>query len=406
MILLPYLKPYNFTLIPWLDDIYKVWKVVVTLFILIEFAKEFIKKRRMIEKRTVFLWLFLFTWGISLLLNGEKQLILELGVNILSIFGVSVFFENIKNNQVYKKLVLQFLYVIAGSYSVLNLVVTILGHPFGAKDMVLGDNANFLGGDNYSAFILITLCGVMFFYDDIYVNKIRIRTYFFSACGLMSLIIPFSLTGLIAYLFLIVLFCLRKNVTITKLFSRKNMLVLAVVITCLIAFFDLSQLFNGVLEVVGKTGFNGRDLIWPRAVTAIFKRPLVGYGAVGSELSANWEFLAGANHTHNVILEYPFSTGLIGTLFFIIYLFYVFKGIHRQIHCTVQPLLLTMSSFILCSIFDFYIGLIYFYLLLELIAFYKDENRGTATEYKEKIWPWVQRFMCEKLRFNKFYGKQ
>lgn len=400
-ILLPYLKPYNVTLIPWLDNIFKIWKVLATVLIIIHF----VVSRKMIEKKTIALWLFLLVWSISLLMNGDREVILELGVNVLSIFGISLFFETIKSKDNYKKILLQFLYVIASSCTTLNLVVTLLGHPFGAKDMILGDNANFLGGDNYSAFILIVFCGVMFFYDDVYVKKIRIRTYFFSVCGLMSLAIPFSLTGTIAYLFLIVILLLRKNRILTKLFSRKNMFIFAVTLTSLITFFNLSELFGGVLAGLGKVGFNGRNIIWPKAINAIFQRPLIGYGGVGDELSANWEFLTGIDHTHNIILEFPFSTGLIGTVFFIAYLFNVFKGINRQIHCAIQPLLLTMSSFILCSIFDFYIGLIYFYLLLELISFYKDGEFGLNGEYIPKLWPKVQKFMSNNLGLKRVAKK-
>ena len=53
------------------------------------------------------------------------------------------------------------------------MITAILGYPFGAEGMNLRDNANFLGGDNYSAFILIVLCGIILFYDVTYKKSIR-----------------------------------------------------------------------------------------------------------------------------------------------------------------------------------------------------------------------------------------
>ena len=367
-ILLPYLKPYNITLFPEIDNVFKIWKVLVTIIIIATFV---IKKAK-ISVGVLFLWLFSVSWFVSLILNGDNYIIVEFGNNILSIIGISMFFENSKNENRKKEQIVSSLYTISCIYLFLNMITAILGYPFGAERMNLGDNANFLGGDNYSAFILIVLCGIILFYDLTYKNSIRLKTWLFAICGLVSLIIPFALTGIISYVFLLFAFILRKSKFFITLFKRRNILLLAIILTFSVGFLDLSVLFEEWLFVLEKTGFNGRNFIWPYAVNAILKKPLLGYGGVGEDLASDWGFLAGANHTHNIILEFPFSVGLVGTIFFIAYIVQVFKGIKLVKNIAVQPLLLTLSAFLLCSIFDFYIGLIYFYLLLELIRLNKD----------------------------------
>lgn len=367
-ILLPYLKPYNVTLFPEIDNVFKIWKVLVTIIIIATFV---IKKAK-ISVGVLFLWLFSMSWFVSLILNGDNYVIVEFGNNILSIIGISMFFENSKNENRKKEQIVSSLYTISCIYLFLNMITAILGYPFGAEGMNLGDNANFLGGDNYSAFILIVLCGIILYYDLAYKKAIRLKTWLFAICGLVSLIIPFALTGIISYVFLLFAFILRKSKFFITLFKRRNILLLAVILTLSIGFLDLSVLFEEWLFVLEKTGFNGRNYIWPYAVNAILKKPLLGYGGVGVELASDW-LLAGANHTHNIILEFPFSVGLVGTIFFIAYIVQVFKGIKLVKNVAVQPLLLTLSAFLLCSIFDFYIGLIYFYLLLELIRLNKDD---------------------------------
>ncbi|WP_349666712.1 O-antigen ligase family protein [Lacrimispora sp.] len=367
-ILLPYLKPYNITLIPELDYIFKVWKVLATAILLTKF---FYSKKK-IHKPTFWLFGFLIIWMLSLIIN--KGPINDYINNIMSIAGVTMLFEYYFGNDNFKNNIIQSLYSISVWFILLNLYTVVIHHPFFAGGMKLYDNANFLGGDNYSAFILITLCGFMYFYDIKKYSIIRIKTWIVSFASIASLTITFSFMGILTHLILYFA-VLAKNIKIRRiLFRWQNAVTLGIIIVVSVAYFHLDQIIASLLFSMDKVGFNGRNYIWPMALQAIEKKPLLGYGGITQELASTW-FLAGANHTHNILLEYPFSTGIIGTIFFVIYFISVLSKMKSMFaDDSLRILMYTLTAYMICSILDFYIGLINFYLLLNMIYLFKNEN--------------------------------
>lgn len=249
---------------------------------------------------------------------------------------------------------------------VLNLITALLGRPFFSSGMVLNDNANFLGGDNYSAFILIVYAGLMFYYDENYMKTIRVQTWLFNMLGLLSLIVSFSLTGMISYGLLLLAILYRYKTIIKSLLNSRNILFLGFIIVILISYFHIDKIISSFLYSIEKTGFNGRNFIWPLSIKAIAKKPLLGYGGLTQIQQETW-VIAGANHTHNILLQFPFSVGLVGTGFFLMYIKCIFSGLNAKRNKKIAILLYTISAFLLCSIFDFYIGLVYMYLLLDII---------------------------------------
>lgn len=368
LIVMPFLKPYNVTLIPALDNIFKIWKVASTAYIIYAF----LSKKQRVGKTSIYLFLFCITWMFSLVLNSGP--IADYGNNIMSILGLRLLFETNMYNDEFKRNISKIIYKTGAVYMVLNCITAWMGRPFFAAGMNLDDNANFLGGDNYSAFILIVLCGLMFFYDVKYKKKIRTRTWIFNIIGLISLIIPFSFAGMISYIILLTLILCSNYKFVRKAFNWKNALLICGVLVLLISYFHLDVVVRVFLGKLDKSGFNGRNMIWPRSITAIGKKFVLGYGGLTAEQAATW-IIAGANHTHNILLQIPFSTGIIGTIFFVMYLRSILKNTLTNRDKPIGILLMTLSSFILCSIFDFYIGLIYMYVLLDFIWIYKKGKR-------------------------------
>lgn len=376
-VLLPYLKPYNVTLIPVLDIIFKMWKVAATLTIIFAF---FYSKEK-IQKQSMCLIGFLITWTVSLIIN--KAPIVDFGNNILSIIGMLLLFETKINNKKFKVDIVQILYAISCVYMVLNLITVVIKRPFLSGGMELGDNANFLGGDNYSAFILIVMCGILFLHDIQCYETIKIKTWFIALVGWVCLAIPFALTGMIAYALLLLVVFLDVNKTmraaIRKFFSWKTAIVFCLFFVLAISYFHLDILVASLLGGLEKSGFNGRNMIWPMAISAFMKKPILGYGGIDAELASTW-FIAGANHTHNFLLEFPFSTGIIGTAFFVTYMGYLLRKTKIKNNKVERMLLMVLAAYIICGTFDFYIGLIWFYLLLDLIWLFKDNSRKIKKE--------------------------
>lgn len=372
-ILLPYVKPYNITLIPSLDNIFKVWKVASTLVI----AIAFLSAKKKLHKPTLFLFGFLTVWIASLIINNGP--ISSFINNIMSIAGMALLFERYYDDRKFKINVIHVLYNIAVCFIFLNLLTVINGHPFLAKGLKLDDNANFLGGDNYSAFILITLCGFMFFYDMQVFKKIRLRTWFYSIASIFSLILTFALAGILAHLFLYFAVIVNKK-GLRILFKWTNAFWLAIFFVVAVSYLHLDHVMAFLIDNMGKSGFNGRNYIWPMAIAAFTKKPLLGYGGVSSELASTW-FIAGANHTHNILLEYPFSTGIIGTAFFGTYFILILRNMKKMFNDDgMRILMCTLTAYIICSILDFYIGLINFYLLLNMIFIFKNGDPDVGKE--------------------------
>lgn|GEM_PF-3549953 len=364
---MPYLKPYNVTLIPWADNIFKLWKVLASLCILLTF----IKGKPTFHRKSIYLIIFCAIWMISLVLNNGP--VGDYFNNILSIIGITLLFEKGYKSSKFKSNITLLIYEIGAIYMLLTLITAIQTYPFFAYGMKLDDNANFLGGDNYSAFILIVLCGCMFFYDEKYKRKIRKRTWLFSLLGLVSLIIPCAVTGILSYSLLLLVIVLRKYPGIRKLFKWKYMVLICLLVVLAISYFGLDAILAKILNSMDKTGFNGRNMIWPMTISAIVNKPLLGYGGLTETQAQTW-MIAGANHAHNILLQYPFSVGIVGTMFFVLYVMGVLNGTKRKCNKHIWILMTCLSAFVFCSIFDFYIGLIYFYLLLEMIWIHKDSD--------------------------------
>lgn len=367
LIIMPFLKPYNVTLIPMLDFIFKIWKVLSTIYIICSF---FSKKQR-VCMTSIYLFLFCFIWMISLILNRGP--IVDYCNNILAILGCRLLFETNKDNDQFKEKISKIIYKIGAVYMALNCMTAWIGHPFFAAGMKLDDNANFLGGDNYSAFILIVLCGLMFFYDIKYIKKIRLSTWIFNGIGFTSLLISFALTGIISYAFLMILILCANYKFVRELFNWKTILLISGFIVLLISYFHLDVVVSDLLGKVDKSGFNGRNMIWPRSIKAIENKFILGYGGLTAKQAETW-IIAGANHTHNILLQIPFSTGIIGTFFFVMYLSLTLKNTMKNRDRAMNILFMTLSAFVLCSIFDFYMGLIYMYILFDFIWINKKTN--------------------------------
>ena len=176
---------------------------------------------------------------------------------------------------------------------------------------------------------------------------------------------------------------------IRKFFSWKTAIAFCLIFVLAISYFHLDRLVASLLGSLDKSGFNGRNMIWPMAISAFMKKPILGYGGIDTELASTW-IIAGANHAHNFLIEFPFSTGIIGTAFFITYMRFLLRKTNIKNNKAERLLLTVLATYIICSTFDFYIGLIWFYLLLDLIWLFKDtprkmkkeavENKGQAEE--------------------------
>ena len=297
LIFLPYLKPHNITLIPQLDVLFKVWKILATVWLLI---KLFQKKKLSIK---FFLIIpFCFIWLFSMIINQSLSIII---INcLMTIIGLNIYYYLYKDDQNTFNVFVGNLSWIARIYLVCQIVTMLLidGPLFGTV-VENGYDRYFLGGDNLSAFIMLVLTTIIFYSDYSKYNKISGFSWLLYALEYCCLIKYFVGAGIISFSFFFIAMLLKNNKTFVKWFTPSKVLLMGVVFICLVAFGNLSSLLNSLLQAANKGDFNGRTQIWAGAITAILKKPLLGYGSIEKE-SFIRQILYHANHSHNIVLEY------------------------------------------------------------------------------------------------------
>ena len=361
--LLVYLKPANVVLWTNVNMFYQIIKIFITLVIVFEC----VKKKIRFDQNIVLCLLFLTVWGISIYLNNG-----ELGESLqelLSIVGLMLLFKCIEFSDKNILATLSIIDTIAKIYLSLELVTIIFDKPLFAEAAVTYDKY-FLGSDNYSAFILIPLTGIMFVYSQIKYNKIIISTWFFSIIGFLDLAIPFSVTGVLIYVLMLFLFTFINNPEIRSFFSVKKIVIVVAVFLIAVVGFNIQSHLESLLSLVGKTGLNSREVIWPKVIDAISQKPWIGWGKL-SEDQINSYLLYGADHAHNIFLEIILDSGLIGTFIICAWMKEIFKNIKNYKNRYIYLVYMCFGCYVMCGVFDFYLSLIYFWLLMFVIELLK-----------------------------------
>jgi O-antigen ligase len=92
---------------------------------------------------------------------------------------------------------------------------------------------------------------------------------------------------------------------------------------------SLTPLGNYMQHYEGASTLTGRTLIWSTAITAIKRKPLFGYGYLGTYYSFSNEsgLVEGAVHLHNGFLEVAYNNGLVGEFLLLTLHFLILRNI-------------------------------------------------------------------------------
>lgn len=234
---------------------------------------------------------------------------------------------------------------------------------------ISGDYLYFLGTDNYSAFFLIPMLGIIFL--DCCMNRM-VKSLDFSIClYLGSYIIIYawlrSMTALLAGMVVaLLLFFYKYKAKVLQIVNVKTAIVFAIVVLVLIVGFHVQNLFSEFLiRVIGKgITLNSRTIIWQDALNLIKDTPWLGYGTLSDTFIASYK-LYGANHAHNIFLELLLRTGIVGTMAFLSFLLYPAKTMIkmcRKKECGIIVIFF-VGQIVLCTM-DFYptIQMLYCYM--------------------------------------------
>ena len=278
--------------------------------------------------------------------------------------------------------ILKYLSIISRIYIILHFYTIIVDHPVLAESVVSYDKY-FLGSDNYSAFILIPLSGFILSNKLINNQKIKIWDYFFFFIGFLCLLIPKSWAGIFAYGIFMFLFIFRKSLFLKRIVTVRNVFLCIILLLILVICFNFQTHFEQIFNAFGKVGMNSREIIWPKAIDAISQRPLLGYGVLTDNQVSSY-ILYGTTHTHNIVLEFLMDSGIVGSFF----AFMWFKSavtIKKRLlkNNVIIELLYCIVAYSLCATLDFYIALIYFWILIILFDCLKSSVDEINTRKKK-----------------------
>lgn len=373
VVLLTYLKPFNVSLIPTLNTLYSAAKIIATVVLLLYILNENVT----FTKASKWCLAFLGWWTITILANGNMKNNVQ---TLLSILGMLFLFNVMRRKPNMLNIILKNLSCISKVYILLQFYTIVVGHPVLAESIVSFDKY-FLGSDNYSAFILIPLSGFILSDDLINERKIKMWDYFFFVIAFLCLLIPKSWAGIFSYSAFMLLLFFRKSALLKKIVNVRSVFIIIILLLVLIIGFNFQTHFEKVLSTLGKVGMNSREIIWPNAIYAIMQKPILGYGMLTDNQISSY-ILYGTTHTHNIILEFLMDSGIVGSFF----AFMWFKSavtVKKRLlkNDVVISLLYCIVAYLLCATLDFYIALIYFWVLIFLFdsiknAIYEREKQG------------------------------
>lgn len=224
-----------------------------------------------------------------------------------------------------------------------------------------GTPTYFFGPDNYSAFMIVPMLGVLLYLGCKGSEKKEFRKKDLILLGSLTVcyIWTGSVTAACALIILVVAsMFIGSNQKVAKIFSIKGLLFLLGLALFLILTVNIQNYFLSIFKLVGKgeSGFtlNSRTYIWAQALQLIKQNPLLGIGNLSESKMAS-HVLYGASHAHNIILELLLRTGIIGTISYLHFLIYpLIKYTRYYLRSKNAILLITVYVYLVLSFMDFY----------------------------------------------------
>ena len=236
------------------------------------------------------------------------------------------------------------------------------------------DFCYFLGTDNYSAFSVYPMLGVVLLHQCLKSRdgKIKKSGWLITLAIVISFLYVSSMTAAAAGVILILFLCIQSNTKrLSKVFNIKNVIVMFIVLFLLIQYGKIQFLFSNLLENVLKKGItlNSRTVIWQNAVELIKQNPIIGYGLF-SEVQIKNYILYGIDHAHNIFLELLLRTGIIGTVGYLWFLVGFIKKNRKVIYKRpINIMLIVLLAQMILFFMDFYVTFQYFYCFMGILYY-------------------------------------
>lgn len=324
-----------------------------------------VKKR---NSREVWLWIMSFCVIriFSSVINGYSDILSEVSVfaQILLAFNIGLLFLS----DTYGKIAGTILNYVISIYLYLDIISGILGI---SKRLGLGTEYSFIGYDNYAVYIILPLLCVKWAIRFKKNQKLTKNDWICWAACLAMKVYTLSYNAILMLLIYAILYLLASKMKqIRRFINPRNAAIIAALMLIGVIRFNVHHIFSGVLLQLGKgTTLNSRTSIWPGVISAIWRKPILGYG--GMRLDGIFQELIGLNkywtqatHAHNLYLQLLFEVGIIGFVIYFLMVRHCLKYFSLIKTSRLFAILAAgIGTYFLMLFFDGYIGTTSIYLL-------------------------------------------
>lgn len=300
-------EPGYFMNITVIDRIFEIFKVLVTLGLIIKYVYEF----KGISKRILLILLYEGIVLFSTILNmaSVKSAVIEVAYVVDFCLLTQIMIK--KNIRLYIFIV----YFVFEIYNFINLASCLI-YPEGLYVNGIGFPCYFLGYKNTAYKYLITLLIFSSIYSILRHNKIKINVYCDVVLCLLFDIITNTVTGTVV-VFLYFMGLLLYGIIMQL--KMKWVVLGGIICSYLLVFVRFQNNFvNFFSNVLGRSVMlSGRTKLWDILIIYIKRRPIMGWGVVDMIKLTN---IYWANQAHNQFLQVLYQCGIIGLSIFVIIL--------------------------------------------------------------------------------------
>lgn len=336
------------------------------------------------KKNNRYLFILLLVMGISAILNQSMDSI----ILIIKIFNIFIMAELIVTKE-YSKQAINLIFYLLAFYIMLNDISMFIFGPLSKS----GYNVYYMLGNKFTIGLLHIELILVYLAKKSYKrnnNRVELKKLFIMILFLLSIFISIKVqcsTTVVCNIILIILLAINKKVKL-KLFNPKIIL-----LVLLISSFILI-LYSNVLEInfvkyiiVNLLGedvtLTGRmeiyDILWP----IIKNRLLFGYGQ-GSSNTILMEIMNAPN-TQNGLIEFTFSFGIIASMLFLIFIYFLLKSVKPSLKS--YPFLCYIYLCFIISCVEISIGIkIFIFLAFVIMLDDKSKEKTLGTQdHNQKI---------------------
>jgi O-antigen ligase len=211
----------------------------------------------------------------------------------------------------------------------------------------------FLSGENVSYPIILSFSVFICMLNYYKKGKITLFSYAIIAFVSSAYFYVWSATAVVVSAFFLVVMIFYKLLFRQKLFNYFTLLTaITIVFILLVVFTQVDFLKTIIVNILKKDlSLTGRISIWEISKDFISRKPFIGYGNGDIDTFIR---LANINHTHNIVLEILYKSGLLGLIAYIVML--IITGLNLSKNKTFFSSIISLGIFIylLNSMMDYY----------------------------------------------------